>query len=119
MENFDPLGTHTGNSIVVAPSQTLLDDEYHMLRSTAIKVIRHLSVLSASVTFSMHLTPIPRNTVSLRLMLGSPALIPALSSLVDTTTEFYEGDQWVHNILVTRDFVHVVETFLTMEKADD
>ncbi|KAG1848236.1 carbamoyl-phosphate synthase L chain, ATP binding domain-containing protein [Suillus subluteus] len=119
MENFDPLGTHTGDSIVVAPSQTLLDDEYHMLRSAAIKVIRHLSVLSASVTFSMHLTPIPRNTVSLRLMLGSPALIPALSSLVDTTAEFYEGDQWVHNILVTRDFVHVVETFLTMEKTDD
>ncbi|KAG1849192.1 carbamoyl-phosphate synthase L chain, ATP binding domain-containing protein [Suillus subluteus] len=69
MENFDPLGTHTGDSIVVAPSQTLPDDEYRMLRSAAIKVIRHLSVLSASVTFSMHLAPIPRNTVSLRLML--------------------------------------------------
>ncbi len=38
MENFDPLGTHTGDSIVVAPSQTLTDDEYHMLRSAAIKV---------------------------------------------------------------------------------
>ncbi|KAF7428711.1 carbamoyl-phosphate synthase (glutamine-hydrolyzing) cpa2 [Pleurotus ostreatus] len=45
MENFDPLGTHTGDSIVVAPSQTLPDEEYHMLRSAAIKVIRHLGVV--------------------------------------------------------------------------
>lgn len=45
MENFDPLGTHTGDSIVVAPSQTLPDDEYHMLRSAALKVIRHLGVV--------------------------------------------------------------------------
>jgi len=40
-----PLGTHTGDSIVVAPSQTLPDDEYHMLRSAALKVIRHLGVV--------------------------------------------------------------------------
>lgn len=45
MENFDPLGIHTGDSIVVAPSQTLSDDDYHMLRSVAIKVIRHLGVV--------------------------------------------------------------------------
>ncbi|KZP27588.1 carbamoyl-phosphate synthase [Athelia psychrophila] len=45
MENFDPLGTHTGDSIVIAPSQTLPDDEYHMLRSAALKVIRHLGVI--------------------------------------------------------------------------
>ncbi|TFK74012.1 carbamoyl-phosphate synthase [Pluteus cervinus] len=45
MENFDPLGTHTGDSIVVAPSQTLPDSEYHMLRSAALKVIRHLGVV--------------------------------------------------------------------------
>ncbi|KAJ3726954.1 carbamoyl-phosphate synthase [Lentinula raphanica] len=45
MENFDPLGTHTGDSIVVAPSQTLPDDEYHMLRTAALKVIRHLGVV--------------------------------------------------------------------------
>ncbi|KAG9245709.1 carbamoyl-phosphate synthase-like protein arginine-specific large chain [Calycina marina] len=45
MENFDPLGTHTGDSIVVAPSQTLSDEEYHMLRSAAIKIIRHLGVV--------------------------------------------------------------------------
>ncbi|KAJ3273089.1 carbamoyl-phosphate synthase (glutamine-hydrolyzing) cpa2 [Terramyces sp. JEL0728] len=45
MENFDPLGTHTGDSIVVAPSQTLTDEEYHMLRSAAIKIICHLGVV--------------------------------------------------------------------------
>ncbi|VEU20414.1 DEKNAAC101244 [Brettanomyces naardenensis] len=45
MENFDPLGIHTGESIVVAPSQTLSDEEYHMLRSAAIKIIRHLGVV--------------------------------------------------------------------------
>lgn len=44
MENFDPLGTHTGDSIVIAPSQTLSDEEYHMLRTAAIKIIRHLGV---------------------------------------------------------------------------
>jgi carbamoyl-phosphate synthase large subunit len=45
MENFDPLGVHTGDSIVVAPSQTLSDEEYHMLRSAAIKIVRHLGVV--------------------------------------------------------------------------
>ena len=45
MENFDPLGTHTGDSIVIAPSQTLSDEEYHMLRTAAIKIIRHLGVV--------------------------------------------------------------------------
>lgn len=45
MENFDPLGVHTGDSIVVAPSQTLSDEEYHMLRTAAIKIVRHLGVV--------------------------------------------------------------------------
>ncbi|BFZ60067.1 Carbamoyl-phosphate synthase [Saitoella coloradoensis] len=45
MENFDPLGIHTGDSIVVAPSQTLSDDDYNMLRDTATSVIRHLGVV--------------------------------------------------------------------------
>lgn len=45
MENIDPLGIHTGESIVVAPSQTLNDHEYNMLRNTAIKVIRHLGIV--------------------------------------------------------------------------
>ncbi|MCC5876721.1 MAG: carbamoyl-phosphate synthase (glutamine-hydrolyzing) large subunit [Candidatus Sumerlaeia bacterium] len=45
MENFDPLGIHTGESIVVAPSQTLTNSEYHMLREVAIRVIRHLGIV--------------------------------------------------------------------------
>ena len=45
MENVDPLGIHTGESIVVAPSQTLTNSEYNMLRSAAIKVIRHFGVV--------------------------------------------------------------------------
>ena len=45
MENIDPLGIHTGESIVVAPSQTLTNSEYNKLRSTAIKVIKHLGVV--------------------------------------------------------------------------
>ena len=45
MENVDPLGIHTGESIIVAPSQTLTNSEYYMLRSTAIKVIRHLGIV--------------------------------------------------------------------------
>lgn len=45
MENFDPLGIHTGESIVVAPSQTLTDSEYHKLRKIAIEVIRHLGIV--------------------------------------------------------------------------
>jgi carbamoyl-phosphate synthase large subunit len=45
MENFDPLGIHTGESIVIAPSQTLTNREYHKLRKIAIKVIRHLGIV--------------------------------------------------------------------------
>ena len=45
MENVDPLGIHTGESIVVAPSQTLTNTEYNMLRSVAIKTVRHLGVV--------------------------------------------------------------------------
>ncbi len=45
MENVDPLGIHTGESIVVAPSQTLTNHEYHLLREISIKVIRHLGVV--------------------------------------------------------------------------
>ena len=45
MENFDPMGIHTGESIVVAPSQTLNDDEYQLLRSIAIKTVRHLGIV--------------------------------------------------------------------------
>jgi len=45
MENFDPLGIHTGESIVVAPSQTLTNSEYHTLRQLSIKIIRHIGVI--------------------------------------------------------------------------
>ena len=45
MENFDPLGIHTGESIVVAPSQTLSNDDYHYLRELAIKIIRHIGIV--------------------------------------------------------------------------
>ncbi|MFQ5560938.1 MAG: carbamoyl-phosphate synthase (glutamine-hydrolyzing) large subunit, partial [Nitrospinota bacterium] len=45
MENFDPLGIHTGESIVVAPSQTLTNSEYHKLRSISLKVIRHIGIV--------------------------------------------------------------------------
>mgnify|MGYP001320176078 FL=1 len=45
MENFDPLGIHTGESIVVAPSQTLSNEDYHTLRKLAIKIIRHIGIV--------------------------------------------------------------------------
>ena len=45
MENFDPLGIHTGESIVIAPSQTLTNSEYHKLRALAIKIIRHIGIV--------------------------------------------------------------------------
>ena len=89
MENFDPLGTHTGDSIVVAPSQTLTDDEYHMLRSAALKVCpcawctkivlilgyrsSVILVSLASVTFSTRSTPTIVNTASSKSMPAFPA----------------------------------------------
>ncbi|KAG1816760.1 uncharacterized protein BJ212DRAFT_1480619 [Suillus subaureus] len=54
-----------------------------------------------------------------RIPIGSPAFIPALSSLVNTTAEFHEGNQWARNILVTRDFTRTVGSFPVMEKADE
>ena len=45
MENFDPLGIHTGESIVIAPSQTLTNNEYHKLRALSIKIIRHIGIV--------------------------------------------------------------------------
>eukprot|EP00049_Salpingoeca_infusionum_P015325 m.296587 g.296587 ORF g.296587 m.296587 type:complete len:2279 (-) comp15857_c0_seq1:170-7006(-) len=60
MENFDPLGVHTGESIVVAPSQTLDDQEYHMLRTTALKVIRSLKIVG-ECNIQYALDPVSRN----------------------------------------------------------
>jgi carbamoylphosphate synthase large subunit/anthranilate/para-aminobenzoate synthase component II len=55
MENFDPLGIHTGDSIVVAPSQTLSNREYFMLRRTAIKVVRHLGIVGeCNIQYALH-----------------------------------------------------------------
>jgi len=57
MENFDPLGVHTGDSIVVAPSQTLSNDEYHMLRETAIKVVTKLDIIGeCNIQYALHPT---------------------------------------------------------------
>lgn len=57
MENFDPLGIHTGDSIVVAPSQTLSNQEYHMLRETALKVVRHCGIIGeCNIQYALHPT---------------------------------------------------------------
>jgi carbamoylphosphate synthase large subunit len=55
VQNFDPLGVHTGDSIVIAPSQTLSNREYFMLRKTAIKVVRHLGVVGeCNIQYALH-----------------------------------------------------------------
>ncbi|MBW6499713.1 MAG: ATP-grasp domain-containing protein, partial [Bacteroidales bacterium] len=55
MENFDPLGIHTGESIVVAPSQTLSNSEYHKLRQLSIDIIRHIGVVGeCNVQYALH-----------------------------------------------------------------
>lgn len=55
MENFDPIGVHTGDSIVVAPSQTLSNDDFYMLRSASIKIIRHLGVIGeCNIQFALN-----------------------------------------------------------------
>ena len=55
MENFDPMGIHTGESIVVAPSQTLSNRDYHLLRTVSIRVIRHLGVIGeCNIQFAYH-----------------------------------------------------------------
>ncbi|MFA5876853.1 MAG: carbamoyl-phosphate synthase (glutamine-hydrolyzing) large subunit [Candidatus Paceibacterota bacterium] len=55
MENFDPMGVHTGESMVVAPSQTLTNEEYHRLREVAIKTIRHLGVVGeCNIQYALH-----------------------------------------------------------------
>ncbi len=60
MENFDPLGIHTGESIVVAPSQTLTNEEYHQLRELSIRIIRHLKIVGeCNVQFALD----PRSNV--------------------------------------------------------
>ncbi|KAF1376915.1 hypothetical protein PFLUV_G00216440 [Perca fluviatilis] len=114
MENIDPLGIHTGESIVVAPSQTLNDHEYNMLRNTAIKVIRHLGIvgecniqyalnpeseqyyiievnarLSRSSALASKATGYPLAYVAAKLGLGIP--LPLLkNSVTNSTTANFE-----------------------------
>ncbi|XP_023687334.1 multifunctional protein CAD isoform X1 [Paramormyrops kingsleyae] len=114
MENIDPLGIHTGESIVVAPSQTLNDHEYNMLRDTAIKVIRHLGIvgecniqyalnpeseqyyiievnarLSRSSALASKATGYPLAYVAAKLGLGIP--LPVLkNSVTNSTTANFE-----------------------------
>ncbi|KAI2652165.1 CAD protein [Labeo rohita] len=114
MENVDPLGIHTGESIVVAPSQTLNDYEYNMLRNTAIKVIRHLGIvgecniqyalnpeseqyyiievnarLSRSSALASKATGYPLAYVAAKLGLGIP--LPKLkNSVTNSTTANFE-----------------------------
>jgi carbamoyl-phosphate synthase large subunit len=58
MENFDPMGIHTGESIVIAPSQTLTNEEYHRLREVAIKTINHLGIIGeCNIQYALN----PRN----------------------------------------------------------
>ncbi|MBY9007525.1 MAG: carbamoyl-phosphate synthase (glutamine-hydrolyzing) large subunit [Candidatus Lokiarchaeota archaeon] len=57
MENFDPVGIHTGESIVIAPSQTLTNEEYHMLRSASIRIIRNLGIIGeCNIQYALHPT---------------------------------------------------------------
>ena len=65
MENFDPMGVHTGDSIVVAPSQTLTDKEYQMLRSASLKIIRALGIEGGcNIQFGMAPRPLRGETYS-------------------------------------------------------
>ena len=55
MENFDPMGIHTGESIVIAPSQTLTDSEYHRLRAVSLKAVRHLGLIGeGNIQFALN-----------------------------------------------------------------
>ena len=114
MENLDPLGIHTGESIVVAPSQTLTNSEYHQLRALAITIIRHLGVvgecnvqyaldpqsedyrvievnarLSRSSALASKATGYPLAFVAAKLALGY-GLFELKNSVTKTTSAFFE-----------------------------
>src|SRR3990167_3928001 len=73
MENIDPMGIHTGESIVVAPSQTLNNFEYHKLREIAIKVIRHLKIVGeCNIQFALN--PSPSSGESAKNLLLEPSM---------------------------------------------
>ncbi len=114
MENFDPLGIHTGESIVIAPSQTLTNSEYHKLRELAIKIIRHIGIvgecnvqyafdtesedyrvievnarLSRSSALASKATGYPLAFVAAKLGLGY-GLFDLKNSVTKTTSAFFE-----------------------------
>lgn len=114
MENFDPMGIHTGESIVVAPSQTLTNEEYHRLRQVAISTINHLGIigecniqyaldpitgdyrvievnarLSRSSALASKATGYPIAFVATKLMLGK-RLHELKNAVTGTTSAFYE-----------------------------
>ncbi len=114
MENFDPLGIHTGESIVVAPSQTLTNSEYHKLRALSIKIIRHIGIvgecnvqyafdpqsedyrvievnarLSRSSALASKATGYPLAFVAAKLGLGY-GLFELNNSVTKTTSAFFE-----------------------------
>lgn len=114
MENFDPLGIHTGESIVIAPSQTLTNNEYHKLRELAIRIIRHIGIvgecnvqyafdpqsedyrvievnarLSRSSALASKATGYPLAFVAAKLGLGY-GLFELTNSVTKTTSAFFE-----------------------------
>lgn len=114
MENFDPLGIHTGESIVIAPSQTLTNSEYHKLRALSIKIIRHIGIvgecnvqyafdpksedyrvievnarLSRSSALASKATGYPLAFVAAKLALGY-GLFELKNSVTKTTSAFFE-----------------------------
>ena len=114
MENFDPLGIHTGESIVVAPSQTLTNSEYHKLRELAIRIIRHIGIvgecnvqyaldpesedyrvievnarLSRSSALASKATGYPLAVVAAKLALGY-GLFELKNAVTHTTPAFFE-----------------------------
>ncbi len=114
MENYDPLGIHTGESIVIAPSQTLTNSEYHKLRALAIKIIRHIGIvgecnvqyafdpqsedyrvievnarLSRSSALASKATGYPLAFVAAKLSMGY-GLFELKNSVTKTTTAFFE-----------------------------
>ena len=86
MENFDPLGIHTGESIVIAPSQTLTNSEYHKLRELAIRIIRHIGIVGEC---NSKATGYPLAFVAAKLGLGY-GLFDLKNSVTKTTSAFFE-----------------------------
>ncbi|MDY6021620.1 MAG: carbamoyl-phosphate synthase (glutamine-hydrolyzing) large subunit [Sodaliphilus sp.] len=71
MENFDPLGIHTGESIVVAPSQTLNNADYHKLRALAIKIIRHIGIVGeCNVQYAYDLSSMDYRVIEVKARLS-------------------------------------------------